>query len=265
MRVLSLSFFALSIAVGGAWGQTQPGPAPVEKKGIVYNSAYAFGGQIFTNGWAAHFEWAKIQTLHRRNFYQIEIAQVRHPKETRQPSDFANYGLSIPAVNPPKPFVYGKRNNFYQVNASMGQERMIGQRAEKSGVEVSFKYMAGFSLGILKPYYLQYLVPTEDPQERYFVEDKYSAETHPYFLDRTWIYGAAPMSKGFDEPKLVPGGHIKAGLKFDWAFFEEYIKAIEVGGVVDIYPRRVPIMITEKNQRVFPNLYLGLQFGRKKA
>jgi hypothetical protein len=261
------SFVCLIVCANALVVAAQPkSPSPaVEKKGIVYSSSFGVGGEIFSNGWSANMEWANINTLHLRNFFQIEVGQLRHPKETRQPSDFANYGVSIPALNPPKPFVYGKRNNFYMVNVSRGQERMIGQRAEKSGVEVSFKYSLGFSLGIVKPYYLQYFKPSDDPNARAFEEAKYSNETRDYYLDRNWIYGAAGFSKGVTEPSFIPGGQAKAGLKFDWAFFDEYIKALEVGVVVDAYPRRVPIMILEKNPRVFTNLFLGIQFGKKKA
>jgi hypothetical protein len=269
MRTFYLVIFILVALLHTTFAQQQPAtqaaPRPVEKKGILYNSSLAFGGQLYTNGWSAHMEWARINTLHRRNFYQIEIGQLRHWKETRQPSIYDNRGISYSALNPPKPFVFGKRNNFYQVNLSRGQERMIGQRAAKSGVEVSVKYMAGFSLGIVKPYYLQYFVPTDNSGESTFTEDKYNDASRPYFLNRSAIYGSAGFSKGVTESSVIPGAHIKAGLKFDWAFFDEYIKALEVGGVVDIYPRRVPIMILDKNPRVFPNLYLGIQLGKKKA
>ncbi|HZG01210.1 MAG TPA: hypothetical protein VEY71_09415 [Chitinophagales bacterium] len=232
-----------------------------EKKGIVYSSSFGVGGQIYSNGWSGHLELSKFQGLHKRNFYQFEIAQLKQQKEVRQTND---YGFSIVGINPPRPYVYGKQNNFYQVNISRGQERMIGQRAAKSGVEVSVKYMAGFSLGVLKPYYLQLLIPQD--QDRYRLEEhKYSDAVHNSFLDWYLIYGSAGFSKGLDEPKLVPGAHLKAGLKFDWAFYDEYIKALEVGGVLDVYPNRVPIMVTEKNQRVFPNFYVGIQFGKKKA
>lgn len=258
MRAFKLFAFVLTFALlanGLVEAQT------VEKKGILYSSSFGIGGQIYSHGWSGHLELSKINDLHKRNFYQFEIAQLKHPKEVRQTND---YGFSIVGINPPKPYIYGKQNNFYQVNISRGQERMIGQRAAKSGVEVSVKYMAGFSLGILKPYYLQLLIPQD--QDKYRLEEhKYSEETRENFLDWYLIYGSAGFSKGLDEPKLVPGLHLKAGLKFDWAFYDQYIKALEVGGVLDAYPKKVPIMVTESNQRIFPNFYIGVQFGKKKA
>lgn len=252
---LVLTFIFLTFFFSRLHAQT------IEKKGIIYNSSFAGGFQLYNKGWSANIEFAKIKNFHKRTFYQIEFAQLKNEKEVRQTIDL---GFSIVGINAPKPFVYGKENNFYTLNFSSGQQRMIGQRANKTGVEVSIKYLGGFSLGILKPYYLQLLVPI-DNDTYYLDEQKYSEENKNLFLDWYSIYGAAGFKKGLNEPKFIPGIHLKAGLIFDWAIFDEFIKALEVGGSLDLYPKKVPILIYDNNKPYFANFYIGVLFGKKKS
>jgi hypothetical protein len=230
------------------------------KKGILYSSSTALAGQWYTNGWSANLEFTNILDLHKKNFWQIEVSHLKHPKEVKQTLDlgYTPYGL-----NAPRPFVFGKENYFNCLNVSYGQMRMIGQRATKSGVEVSVKYCGGFSLGILNPYYLQLIIPID--KDRAYIEDKKYTDEPDLFLNSFSIYGSSGFARGVNQIKLLPGIHAKAGLHFDWAFFEEYIKAIEVGIAVDAYSRKVPLMIIENNQQVFTNLYIGLQLGKKKS
>lgn len=231
-----------------------------EKKGILYSSSTAVSGQWYTNGWAANLEFTNILDLHNKKFWQIEFAHLKHPKEIRQTLDL---GYTPVGFNAPRPFIFGKENYFNSLNVNYGQMRMIGQRANKSGVEVSLKYCGGFSLGILTPYYLQLIIPIDN--ERAYIEDKKYNEAPDLFLNSFSIYGSSGFSRGIGQTHFIPGIHAKVGLHFDWAFFEEYIKAIEVGLAADAYIGKVPVMILENNPRVFTNLYIGLQLGKKKS
>ena len=79
----------------------------------------------------------------------MNFPKIRHPKEVKQTIDF---GLAFFGFNSPKPFVYGKQNNFYQLSASYGKQLMIAERAEKSGVELGVKLMGdipGFIKAVL--------------------------------------------------------------------------------------------------------------------
>jgi hypothetical protein len=102
------------------------------------------------------------------------------------------------------------------------------------------------------------------------VNEKYSPENENRFLDITSIYGGAGFSKGLTEVSLVPGGHLKGALHFDWGAFDEVVKAIETGFVVDFYFKTIPIMVDSpnlenvKNSPVFVNVYINLQLGKRK-
>ncbi len=230
------------------------------KKGILYSSSTSLAGQWYTNGWSANVEFTNILDLHKKNFWQVGVTHLKHPKEVKQTFDL---GYTPIGFNAPRPFIFGKQNYFNTLSVAYGQMRMIGQRANKSGVEVSVKYSGGLSLGILNPYYLQLIIPIDN--ERAYIEDKKYNEAPDLFMNSFSIYGSSGFSRGINQISIVPGLHAKVGLHFDWAFFEEYIKAIEVGLAVDAYSKKVPLMVIENNPRVFTNLYIGLQLGKKKS
>jgi hypothetical protein len=140
---------------------------------------------------------------------------------------------------------------------------MIAEKAEKSGVEVGLKVLGGVSLGVLKPYYLNVLYPTDNSNNYTIKTIRYSDETADKFLDWFSIYGGAGFIYGFDHIRFIPGIHLKSGLNFDWAQGEDAIKGLEAGITFDAYYKEVPIMILDKNAQFYPNIYISLQFGKK--
>ena len=69
------------------------------------------------------------------------------------------------------------------------------------------------------------------------------------------VVGGAGFGYGFDGLSITPGGHAKVGLHLDWGAFEEVVRAVEVGIMLDVYAKEVPIMVSEDNKPYFINLY----------
>ena len=108
---------------------------------------------------------------------------------------------------------------------------------------VGISYEAGFSLGMLKPYYLEiYRTRDSNPIDFITVSEKYTDENASTFLDISRIHGASGFSKGLGELDFVPGGHFKVSVHFDWGAFDEFVKAIEAGVMGDIFVREMPIL-----------------------
>ncbi|MBA2423229.1 MAG: hypothetical protein H0V61_08395 [Chitinophagales bacterium] len=231
-----------------------------ELKGIIYSTELSGGISVHTSGWGVFMDLGKREELKKKTVYQFEFTQIHSSKEVKQTIDF---GFSFFGINSPKPFIYGKQNNFYLLNAAVGRQLMLSERAERSGVEVGVKLLGGLSLGLLKPYYLDLLYPVDNTQQYRILSEKYSEENAATFLDWFSIYGGSGFVYGLDEIKFIPGIHLKAGLNFDWATYDDFLKALEVGVIFDAYYKKVPIMIIDKNQQFFPNLYVSLQFGKK--
>src|SRR6185503_2094987 len=101
---------------------------------------------------------------------RVELTEIKHQKEEKVPS-----GGGLVFGNP---FIYGKQNNFYQLNLGIGQQWIIGQKGNKNGVAVSLVYEGGLALGLLRPYYIE----VEDPSGGDNRTIKYSKQDSLLFL-----------------------------------------------------------------------------------
>jgi hypothetical protein len=120
-------------------------------------------------------------------------------------------------------------------------------------------------LGLLKPYYLNIKKVSEgNPNQFTTSREKYSEENHDRFLDENNIRGYAGFFKGLTEAKIVPGVQAKGAVHFSWGNDDEYLKALEMGLMVDVFFKKMPIMITEDNTPLFVNLFVNLQLGKRK-
>ena len=112
---------------------------------------------------------------------------------------------------------------------------------------------------MLKPVYLQIIHPTTKIYEVVFTTERYDPLIH--FPDN--IYGRSSYLKGIEQTKLQPGGYAKFAFSFEYASWQEEVKALEVGASLDLFAAPVPIMAFNKANRAFINLYINLHFGKK--
>lgn len=236
------------------------------KKNILYFEEMSFGGRLHTSGWSIFYDRAKNMTYYKRKVYQIELGEIRHPKWKKQASSNTNPG--IPGnTSPAKSFHYGKQHNFYQLKASIGRRRQIAQKGEKNGIEATYSYLFGPSLGILKPYTLN-IIKLNPDRNNEIVKIRYSKEDEERFLDKDLIYGHAGFFHGIFRSKFVPGIQAKFGLNFDWAYYNERVKRVEMGVIAEAYLQEIPMMVETANNSnlnsfYFVNLYLSVQFGKR--
>ena len=112
---------------------------------VLYFKEFTIGLKAHTNGFGLSANFIKIQNIFKRRVIEIEIMDLKHPKEKRSQSLFSTGRTSA------KGYVFGKQNNFYNVNASFGlPPETIAEKGRKSGVAVSLYYAGGVSLGIAK-------------------------------------------------------------------------------------------------------------------
>jgi len=217
---------------------------------LLYRNEMSIGGIVHSNGFGANFRRGQHVTGTRKRVLEIELVNYRHPKEVKTVN---------PAFDNAKGFYYGKLNSLLILRPGIGYQNVIFSKPEKSGVEIRYVTFIGGSIGLAKPVYLQILKRT--PIDNYYdlATEKYDPALH--FPDN--IYGRAPYFKGFDEMKIYPGGYAKFGLTFEYGAFDDAVKAIETGVCVDLYPKVVPLMATQRNQQVFVSLYLHFLYGRK--
>jgi hypothetical protein len=176
---------------------------------------------------------------------------MKHPKEVRS---LNAYDASS------KSFVYGKLNYVYVLRGGYGIQRTITTKPLLNGVEYRRIYSGGFSLAFTKPVYLYVSLPDSVVNNvNHSQAVKYNPDDHSAHA----IKGRGPFNKGFDEIAFYPGVYGKLALNFEFGSEYETIRAIEVGAVIDLYPKAIPIMAYTEPNHVFINFYLALLFGSR--
>jgi hypothetical protein len=255
----TLSIFLLSLC---AFSQTvvQPKQLDYSSVGVLYNKEKSLDFRAHTNGLAVGVHFGTIKTFYKTNYYQFDLGILRHPKEFRQTITF-NSGS--PFTRSSGSFTYGKQNQFIVLRGGIGKKIYFSDKAKRKGVAVGVDYEFGPSIGLLKPYYLNLTRLQENGFVDYISTERYSEENKDIFLDETKIVGPASFFKGFGQLTAMPGLHARLGAHFSLGAFEEFVKAFEVGVMVDAYFKRVPIMIIENNTPMFINGYVSFQIGKR--
>lgn len=267
--------FGIFLLLGGFQAQAQETFQPKQingAKGIVYNQEFAMNFRLHTNGWAIGTTFGKLKTYYLTKYLHFEFGELQHPKEYRQSSETSsplNGRIS-------RAFKYGKQNNLYVLRGAMGNKRYFSEKAKHKGVAMGISYEAGATLGILKPYHLELI--SENSRNSRSVG--YSEETARDFMNYFAIVGASSWTTGLGDLSLLPGANAKFAVHFDWGAFDEYLKSIEAGIMVDVFVRRAPIMVDDEidptllppnsdfvnnleNSQLFLNLFINLQFGKR--
>ena len=263
-KTILLIIFSVVLSVAAHTQTFQPKQFSNERKGLVYNKELSFDLRLHTNGWAVAANFGKIKSYYKTKYYHIEIGELKHPKEFRHSFDYPSQFSGRTS----KSFVFGKQNNLYAIRAGIGFKRYYSEKAKRKGVAVGISYEAGPTLGLQKPYYLDFWRQQDGgSNEIYIVSERYDGTNYDSFTDINRIYGASGFSKGFREIRPIPGLHGKMSVHFDWGAFDEFVKAFEAGIMVDAFFKKVPIMVDEEgfseNRPYFINLYLTLQLGKR--
>lgn len=217
---------------------------------LIYQKQSIFGIQLRTNGYGAFYELGKMKSNRKTNIYRIDIAETKNAKEEKLLNGTFIFG---------NPYIYAKRNYFYPVTLGFGQQYILGQKGNKNGVAVTAVYTAGLSLGLLRPYYITVSDPSEGERDI-----KYSVEDSALFVDQSAIIAGGGFGKGWSEIKLKPGAFIKGGMRFDYGRYNETVSALEIGLSLEGYASKIPLMLYQKEQRLFFQGYIAIVFGRRR-
>ncbi len=225
------------------------GPKPIKKE-------VSFGYRLHTNGWSIYTDIGKVKSrsyrmsdkFYRVNFWQIELSEKKDPKQEKLTADQNTSGNT-------SNYCYGKINNFYAVKLGYGVRKLIAGKPDPGAVSIHWAGVLSGSLGMLKPYYLNVY---SDPNAI-----KYSDATQGNFLDQRLILGSAGFGTGLSELKMIPGGHIKSMLHFDFAANRKSVMAIETGFSFDYYAEPIAIMANQKAEPYFFDIFVAFQFGKR--
>jgi hypothetical protein len=215
---------------------------------LVYEKQSIFGVQLRTNGYGLFYELGKMKTNRKTNIYRLDISEVKDHKEEKLLGGGFLFG---------NPFIYGKRYFFYPVTLGFGQQYILGQKGNKNGVAISGIYMAGISAGILRPYYVDVDGGGNEQRSIKYSQDSATFVNGPFL-------GASGIGKGWSEIRVRPGAFVRLAMRFDYGRYNESVNGLEIGMNVSGYAKKVPIMLFQKDKRIFFEAYLALLFGKRK-
>lgn len=264
LRILFLFLFVLTFASAKAQRRQD---SNLNRDSVLYKSSWAAGARLRSDGVNIGAEFTKSKRFKRSLLFQVQFSYFWHPKQTRQQSPYGGGGVF--GGDGFKPFVYGKQNTLFTLYGGVGQKFLLAEKGKQHGVQLFFKYAAGFSLAILKPYLLE-VVDTSSINNNTFTRTTIigyvPGGNNDLFLNQTQygniIVGGAGFGKGW-KLKALPGLHLEVGMDFDFGKNLSFVKTLEIGIASDFYYKRVPVMV-QNNKFLYPSVYVGFLMGKRK-
>ena len=219
-----------------------------EQERMFYRNEATLNATLSSTGFGGGFRYGKRLNFFNKRLFEGELTYFKHPKEVR---------LNNPYYPNSRSFVYGKLNLFFDLRAGYGFQREVFKKFDKGSVAVRWFYTVGPVLGFYKPVYYEILVPVSLYEAR-LVTEKFNPALHK----SDDIFGRASFLKGWNELSLVPGVYGKFGFNFEFSKFDPLVQALEAGIVIDVFPRKIPIMASDDNRNYFISLYASYHFGK---
>jgi hypothetical protein len=226
-----------------------------EDVNVVYKDMALGGAFMHPEGWGLFYRKAKILTIYKKWFYEIETSSMHSDKEVK----IQNEGYPDASS-----YDYGKLNDMQVFRFGTGYYRTLWRKNNEHCVEIDAVYSAGLSLAVLKPVYLQVLeTPPNNPTDPEL--DLVTRKYDPLTDTPNNIYGSASGFDGIGELAFYPGAYGRFGFNFDYAGRHDLIKAIETGFEIDGYLQKIPIMAPQfvQNNQFFFNFYVSISFGKR--
>jgi hypothetical protein len=218
-----------------------------EQPRIFYRNEETIGVLLNSNGIGLSGRYAIRINARKKHIIDVDFVGIKHSKEYKYSNPYNNN----------RTFIFGKLNSFFDLRAGYGRQKEIFRKVDKGGISIRRYFSFGPTLGILKPIYYEILEPTSDPYQYNLITEKFV--TH---LNQQYIYGRASFLKGIKEISVVPGGYGKLGISFEYSKSDITLHALETGLVLDVFPKKIPIMDTEQNNFFFLSLFISYRFGR---
>jgi hypothetical protein len=226
------------------------------RKGIIYKKEWSTDLSIHTNGFYLGYNIGKIKNYHTTSYVHFDLGFLYHPKETRSSRTISTGFQSFNS------YKFGKQNQLINLRLGRGIIKTLTEKSRTKGIAIGLKLEAGFTLGLLKPYYLKI---SEEQDGRFLISERKYSEGDAKFLNPYHILGSGSFFKGFDDLSLVPGVFGRIALRLDPGAFEKIIRCLEAGIQIDLYSKRPELLIIENNPYSYINLYLNLQLRKRKS
>lgn len=211
------------------------------------------GLKIAHNGFTLFGQFGWIKNIYQTTF--IEAEYFYH-------HDYRFKKIKSPIQNG-RDFYLGVQNRLHVIRLGAGFKRTIADKADKKGVRLSIAGGGGFSLALLKPYYLNLYYPDTPDSIPVFKDEPYMESNKDRFVNRNYIAEASPTFLGMNDMNVVAGLHGKLCLDFDFGSKDAFVKAVETGVIFDVYYKKLPLTITDNNRMYMGSFYVAFRLGKR--
>lgn len=224
--------------------------------GIVYDREVSFPITLQTNGFNIGVNAGKLKTYYKTSYMGVSLGHLKHPRESKRADAGSRFqsGSSV---------TFGKQNTLIPVRVYKGWKRYYSGKDRRRGVAVATSFELGATAGLLKPYIIQ--VASEGGvagTTQRFVNFDDNPEA---FYDRGLIEGPGGLRRGWSSLSILPGINAKAAVHLDWGAFDELMRAVEAGVMIDVFASNVDLLIPPAdNTPLFINFYLALHLGKRR-
>lgn len=218
---------------------------------VIFEKEWTVGMFLTTRGWGIDYTKIKIKDNTLKRFWQLSFQELRGKTEKRSPGGATPNGSL-------KGYYFGKENKVFTLDFLVGQQKKLTSHGRRKGVELAYNYRIGGTLGITKPYYMIMDVNELGGQ----VPVKYDGTNDDIFFF-SYIFAGAGFGEGIDEIRFIPGGMAKASFIVDFATQQEFVKSLELGVQLQVFSKRVPIMVLEDDHFIHPNLFVKIMLGKR--
>jgi hypothetical protein len=234
----------------------------VEKWGLDsnYNYALSLSGGLNTNGWSGGLQYIHQERHKNKTIWELHFSEIKDAKEIKQQGragSFSNLGKT-------SPYIFGKINNAYTLQLGFGKEQILFPALMDGNLSVSFRYLAGPALSLLKPYYLKliYVDYTPDPVA-HIQSERYSTDNDSHFMQPGSILGKDSWDKGLTAIKYIPGLFAACYFTIEPDKPKSFIKSVSIGGNIAFYTSKITIMADRKAYPFQASFFVGLSLGKR--
>ena len=257
LLVMLCAVVLLTAGVTHAQETLYPRAYQTMERGIVYDREVAAALTLNTNGFSLGVNSGRLRTYYQTRYWGVSAGLLKSPQEHRSTDRAVQFGQSSGS------FVFGKRNSLIPVRVYKGWRRYYSGKDRRRGVAVGTSFELGATAGIVKPYVLEIssFGPDQPLARQFFTYD----ENPNGFSQRGLISGTGGLRRGWSGASLLPGVNARAAVHLDWGAFDEFVKALEAGIMIDAFPRAVPILIDPaQNTPLFINFFATVHLGRRR-
>ena len=224
-----------------------------------YTHAFLAGGRLNSDGWSGGINFVKRKSYSTSSIWEIQFSEIKHEKQQKQK------GKGYPELGNATPYVFGKINNLYTLHVGFAQEKLLLPAVIDDNLSVSFRYSAGLSLAMLKPYSLKliYIDNSGTRDSMHVEEHTYNRADSAKFLNTNTILGASTWTRTLPSITYVPGVFAELAMTITPGKLKSFVQVISLGIHGAYYAQNLPILADNKSYPWTVNLFAGLGIGKR--